>query len=529
MARRMMKRAQRQAVLAAIARREWLLQMVALTATGCGRATGRASSHDSTLTIAYWGEQHALSPYEDDSAKFLMFLPLVGLDAKGDLRGRLADRWELSADYHEWTYHLRRGVRWHDGTPVTAHDIKFTADLFTADPLWHNGNDNSFPLGESVTVIDDSTVRIRYPGDPGDDPTYAVYLPKHLLEGLDAAHWADWDFWKHPVGNGPFRFVRFSPQTMMELEANPDFYAGKPRIERVVLQFGGRGLTNLLAGTVDLIPGVLPNTDILTVAADERFRVYSGYPGFFGVSFGSILWKGDHPLFRDRRVRQALTLAINRQELLGVLNYPRDTPIVDAPYQLDRLRRGDLPAPLPYDPAQAALLLEQVGWRLGAADGIRRREGRPFQFTMLIRANQEESPAAVYVQNQLRRVGVQMDIQALDSGVVRARRNGGNFEAELTFHSFGPSQLRAYFAPNSRVGYPNAKLVELADRLSVTAEPQALDRIRRDIAQIFRTDLPMTFLFPYEAATFAHRRLRGLNSPWRVDPFSIMEELWIEE
>ena len=260
--------------------------MLALTAASCHRAEDRASSRDSTVTIPYWGDQHALSPSEDESAKFLMFLPLVTLDAHGDLRGRLADRWEHSPDYREWTYHLRRSVSWHDGTPVTAHDIKFTADFFTS----LSSNSNSFPPGTSVAVIDDSTVRIRYPGDPGDSPTWSVYYPKHLVDGLDAAHWADWDFWKHPVGNGPFRFVRFSPQTMMELEANPDFYAGKPRIERVVVTFerAANNLTDLLAGAVNLIPEASAS-DILRVAADERFRVYYGYQPFKGLA--AIYWK----------------------------------------------------------------------------------------------------------------------------------------------------------------------------------------------------------------------------------------------
>ena len=126
----MMKRAQRQAVLAAIARREWLLQLLALGAAGCRRRTDDpAYSRGNTLVMAY-PEDESLR-YDDLSVQSLYLPRLTAEDENGGLQLLLAQSWEHSADYRECTYHLRTNVRWSDGVPVTAQDVKFTLDLLS--------------------------------------------------------------------------------------------------------------------------------------------------------------------------------------------------------------------------------------------------------------------------------------------------------------------------------------------------------------------------------------------------------------
>ena len=130
MARRSRAVTRKAAVLAAIARREWLLQMLALgAATGYGCRSRPAQVSHSAMTILYGGDEVVFGPR--DSPQFLVFLPLVTRNAKGEFEGRLAERWEHSPDYHSWTIHLRKGIRWEDGVPFTAHDIKFTLDLMS--------------------------------------------------------------------------------------------------------------------------------------------------------------------------------------------------------------------------------------------------------------------------------------------------------------------------------------------------------------------------------------------------------------
>lgn len=496
------------------------LWFLALAADGCRRYEEQAYPRTSTVTVAYCCGERVLSPSMGMPAQFLVFLPLVTRDEKGEFEGRLARRWEHTPDYREWTYHLRTDVRWHDGVPVTAHDIKFSIELLIHPDVLY------YPAGTmSITVLDDSTFTIRYAGSPGPHDWWTVYYPKHLLEELDPKEFSDWEFWTQPVGNGPYRYVRHVRETMMEFDANPEYYRGKPKIERVVLKFvGDAALTELLSGNVDAITDVDP-AQIPRLAADPRFRVYHS----IGYAAHAIYWQHDRPLFWDPRVRRALTLAINRRELLQVLNLPENIPVVDGPFTDRQLRRGQLPEPLPYDPARARALLEATGWRDRNGDGVREREGKEFRFTAIVPATGGWEQIAVFAQDQLRRVGVRMDVQSLEFGTVQGKLRSGEFDAAFTLSGYVPWWLQLDFGEDSPISYQNAEVVELIDRVQLTADPDARDRIYRELTEIFRADVPVTFLVPAVGNDVAHRRIRGLSSPYRPDPIWYMEDLWLED
>ena len=512
------------ALLRQIARRQWILEcasLLALAAAGCRRE--RALAAHSTITVFYF-EEAAIGPSWDMPAKFLVFLPLTARNAKGELEGRLAERWEHSPDYRDWTVHLRKDVRWHDGVPVTAHDVKFTLDL-----LSHPAVLRVPPGAFSLTVLDDSTYRItchkEAKGIPLDD--WTVYYPKHLLEKLDPTEFYQWDFWTRPVGNGPYRYLRRLPRTMMEFEANPDYYRGKPGIERVVLKFGELSMTEILSGNVDVLPYVT-SMDLLKIKGDPRFRVYT-YVDPGAKIPKAILWNQRHPPFRDARVRRALTLAINRREMHETLNLGEGMPIFDVLYTPGQFRRGEIPDPLPYDPEQAKRLLEEAGWHDTDGDGLREREDKPFRFTLRTTAAEGCDKPAVFIQAQLRRVGIQVDLQVLDATAHDQRVKNGDFEAAIYRRfpggRFGPIE---YFGKDSPIGYHNPRLVALLEQAQATMNPDEIDRIYRETWPIFQADLPMTFHPVAGASTVAHRRVRGLSGPCQ-DPTECMEELWLED
>lgn len=459
-----------------------------------------------------------MNPTVDGYSKFLVFLPLVAMRPDGELEGRLARSWEHSPDWKEWTFHLRTDVRWHDGVPVTAGDVEFTFALL-ANPEVGEFTSHTF---EAVTVQDDSTLTVRYGDSYGiNGLTWEVCLPKHLLQGLDLKNIASWKFWLHPVGDGPYRFLRHVPKTLMEFEANPDYYRGKPRIERVVLRFlGNAGLAELLRGGVDVLYATNP-TNMRVLAKDPRFRVYHSC---CDDTYG-IFWNEHLPLLRDSRVRLALTLAIDRQELRQVLDFPSTLPVVDGPYTERQLRRGDLPVPLPHDTARARVLLEAAGWFDTDGDGVRERDGRPFRFTATVSAGPGRSALAVYVQEQLRRVGVSMEIQPVERG----RPAEGAVEAGIGLMCSCPDGWRLQFGDSSRTGYHNARAAQLLRRLPLGTDWNEEDRIRREVAEIFQADPPATFFFPQPMTMVAHRRIHGLSSLWRADPLMHMDELWLED
>jgi ABC-type transport system substrate-binding protein len=149
---------------------------------GCAGETGRQPGDESTLTILSLFDEHVLGLPYDMLDKFLVFLPLATENEAGELEGRLAQSWEHSDDLRAWTIFLRSDIRWHDGVPVTAHDVKFTLDLMKRpDVLWAD------PDAFEVRVLDDTSYTITYRkpsiGNPLD--SWTVYYPKHLLEGLE--------------------------------------------------------------------------------------------------------------------------------------------------------------------------------------------------------------------------------------------------------------------------------------------------------------------------------------------------------
>ena len=481
----------------------------------------RTRPNDSTVIIGYYGDERIfLHEYWGMEATYLIFLPLVeSMYGYQEPQPALAERWTHSEDYREWTFYLRQNVKWHDGVPVTAHDIKFTTDL-----RW------KLNLAEgTVEILDEYAFKITYPEPKNVLDDSAVYYPKHLLDELDPEEFYDWDFWTHPVGNGPYRYVRHVPETMVEVEANPDYYRGMPKIERVILKFGGDTLTELMSGNVDAV-GEMNRLDLLAIKNDSRFRTYYGW----GNTVSAIYWNHNHSLFQSPEIRRALTLAINRLELAKVLNYPEDIPIRDTIVTIRQFMQGDYPYPLPNDPEQSRKILEKHGWLDTDGDGIRERGGKEFHFTALVSSSLPGAKeTSIYVQDQFRKIGVHMEIQPLEANLLKRHIRTSDFEAlfflihgSLTQPNFGDAKI---FGKESPLGYTNPEMIRLLDMALLEMDPDKLDRIYKEIMPIFIKDMPMTLLLPQVYISIAHKRIKGLKDQIRVDPVWNMEHLWIEE
>ncbi len=499
--------------------------LVAALVLGCGpdgNADRRRIDSASTLTLAYCCDSEAFSPAMDVDAKFLVFLPLMGGVEVGEEEGMLAERWEVSEDHRTFTFHLRPGLRWQDGAPVTARDVAFTVQLMRHPEV--TMIDPSSVI--SAVALDDSTVAIAH-AEPTDVVQYwswYVIWPEHLLAGRDPARFYDWDFWQAPVGNGPYRFARHAPRVMTELEAVEEFPLWRPRISRVVLKFSeSAGLTELLAGAVDVVE-VRPE-EALKLVGDDRFRAYYGFHGFTATA---LQWRNDHPLFRDARVRRALTMAVDRRELLRALDLPAETPVFDGIYTHRQIVRGELPPALPFDPGRADMLLEEAGWRDTDGDGVRDRAGHPFRFTALVAGPELQGPGLL-LQHALGRIGVAMELQVHERTVVRDRVRSGDFEAHLGGIGNAPGGLHLTLGEESRLGYRNAEVARLVDEARTEPDPDVRDALYGEISALLQQDPPVLWLHPRVTMRAAHRRVRGLRSPDRVNPILALRHLWLEE
>lgn len=499
-------------------RRQWgpitgfaatLVPAVILTACGAAPAADEAS----ILTIAYPGDERLLSPYWDMPAKFLVFEPLMEVDSAGEIRGALARRWEHSSDYRATTFHLRTDVRWHDGVPFTAHDVKFTLDLAGhPDALM-------FSTGvDSVQVHDDSTATVHY--KPGANPfdAWTVYYPKHLLEGLDPASWAEWDFWKTPVGTGPYRVRRHLPRTLIELEANPDYFRGEPSVGTIRLRLGPNALTELLAGNVDILTEV-QHGEVPKLRGDPRFRIYERYNP---SAYQMLLLNADAGPFADMRVRRALTVAVDRRELARLLDYPEDVPLTNAVFTSRLFLRGELAPALPHDAEGARRMLAEAGWRDRDGDGVVDRHGRPLRFTALASAQWERH--AILIKEQLERVGVRMEIDMREA-VRPPMLERDDWEAAFMIVPQNPRVLRFI----TERGDASPALTALIDSAAASVHPDERDRLYRRIAPLLTELSPHVHLLPLLERSVMHRRVRGMQTPFRADPVWYAADLWLEE
>jgi peptide/nickel transport system substrate-binding protein len=460
----------------------------------------------------------------------LMFEPLFGWDRDGNIEGRLVKAWEHSPDGRTWTYHLRTDVRWHDGTPFTTRDIEFT-HRFRVSRL-----ENPNRWTDSLVVLDDSTFQrvFHEAGVPLDE--WTVFLPSHLVSELDPDESWDWDFNFRPVGNGPYRYVRHVSQTMIELEANPDYYLGEPAIDHLILRLGGgEPIIELKAGSVDLAAfGTVNVNHIPSLTQDPELEYY--WRTANGVAV--LSWNLRDPIISDRRVRRAIAHAVDRSEIAAVMDFPADVPFRDVPLTEAQRLRGEGPAPLPFDPRRSRQLLDEAGWLDTEGDGIREKDGRALSIEVQTAGDGMEM--LVILQAQLRKIGIHLDIvpNAAVGDVLTAARRGQPVEVGEIQAVFGEwGRCPNHFSPllgyppdrNSAFGYRNEILIELADAMERAIIPDEMDELCRQTWPIFQEDQPFLFLIPGLWLSAAHKRVKGLQNGTRVWASSNIVDLWIEE
>jgi peptide/nickel transport system substrate-binding protein len=351
------------------------------------------------------------------------------------------------------------------------------------------------------------------------------------LKDLDPAEFRSWEFWTQPVGNGPFRYVRHVPETMVELEANPDYYLGRPSLDRVQIKFtsggqGQSGVMELLAGNVDLVSRISP---IQAGMLREEPRLNSYY--VYQALSVWLIWNFTDARFSDLRVRQALAHAVDRTELQRVLGFPDGVPVTDGVFFLCDPQNIQVVEPYAYDPERAQKLLAEAGWQDSDGDGVLDRDGEAFAFTLLLHS--DAVTAATFVQDQLRRIGIDMQLQTLDWSLVNARFDAGDFEATIPPIT---SPERRVVAMDSPLGLLNRELAQAVD--AATIEPD-LDR-RLQLWKIagdrYRDLAPALFLHSVVHVLMADERLMGIGEPgtivrrmsWR-HAFGGLEHLWVSD
>jgi len=477
------------------------------------------------LTILYIGDERIFhqDTWGMEASKWI-FLPLVTSegDPKGVIHPVLAKSWTHTDDYKTWTVDLREDVYWHDGVQMTAHDIKFSLDL---KKKVFGGYDS----GLNCIVIDEFTFKLHNDKPISELPSWEVYYPKHLLEGLDTNNYYNWAFWKNPIGNGPYKFVRNIPKTMVEVEANPNYFGSPPKVKRAILKFSqSPSLLELLSGNVDAVT-FAPRDFLFKLNKDSRFASYY----WFRSEVETVFWNHNNFLFTDARVRKALTMAIDRAELSEVLNYPKNVPIADVIYSYHQRLNNDIPKSCPYNPSSAIELLKKCGWIDSDGDGTLDKNGIDFKFILKTSVNalQEHKSMPIYIQDKFRTIGINMEIETVDQSTSRQLLKKGDYDAVLAvfYNSLDNFQfIKTCLGDNSYLGYNNPELNRLFEQIEATGDKIKIDSLYKKTFPIFQRDMPVTFVLPWVQTHIVNKNIKGLQNKFKADPVLFLESLWIE-
>jgi peptide/nickel transport system substrate-binding protein len=455
----------------------------------------------------------------------LIYDGLVKTDKDLNLAPAMAQSWTYSRDCLDLTFKLRQDIKWHDGYPFTSADVVFTYQAMI-NPKTPAPFKEGFLLVKSVDAPDAYTVRVHY------DKPYAravetwgtSILPKHLLQSFaDAGTLRESPQNSQPVGTGPYRFQEWKPGEKVVLVANPDFYEGRPYLSRIVYRVIPSQATIFLELKANGVDYVNTLTGIQYARQTEYPAFRKAYHKFrYPASDYTFLgFNLKDPRFADRRVREAFAHAINKQELIdGVrLGLAREAT---GPIRPGTWAYTDKVTRFAYDPEKAKALLAEAGWKDRDGDGlVEDRTGKPF--TLTIRTNQgndERKKIAEIVQQRLKEVGVQADIQLIEWAAfikefVKPRRfevvvlglgTGIDPDQFVVWHSSqrGPDQM-------NRTGYDNPEVDRLLEAGRMSCVQSERVRYYHRIQEILAEDLPMIFLYYRDALPVVASRVRGVS------------------
>ena len=371
-----------------------------------------------------------------------MFLHLVTFSPGGRISGdnamlpSLAKSWRR-IDPLTLVFELDARARWQDGAPVTPHDVVYTWELAN-NPAVARDQSRLEPIA-SVEPAGDRAVRVRFKRAFAEQVyTFGFLmqpLPSHLLERTAPQAIAASEFARHPVGDGPFRFERRVPGQLIELHADSNFFLGRPTIARVifrVVEDPNTRLTYFLSGETDIFDNITPAA-IEQVRSRPDARLVDVPSGDLVYLLFNTRSRADttrpHPLFADPRVREALTLALDRQTI-ATATFGPGTPVPDAAQS--QLWKWITPSGITStsgDVARARALLAQAGWRDANGDGVLDRNGTSLRFTLVYSsASTFRHTIALMVQQMWRNVGAQVDLERVEPAVYRPQIEASHWD-----------------------------------------------------------------------------------------------------
>lgn len=471
---------------------------------GCGRHN---TSDPSSLTFLIESNPTNLDPRfatDSQSQKIdaLLFSSLLERDDQMNFHGDLADSWS-APDPLTYTFHLRAGVHFHDGRPLTPADVKYTFDSIL-NPASRSPKRGAFRMIASVETPDAATV-VFHLTEP-----YASFLWNLARPAIGIVpREPGADFSRNPIGSGPFRFVSQSQDEEVILERSPDYFRGAARIDRVRFRVVPDAVVRALElrkGSADLEMSSL-SPDMIPVLARQPALAVTEHPG---TNFGYFGFNLEDPILAKREVRQALAFATDREALIRYLLHGEA-----------RLASGILPpnhwayepnvAQYTLDPAHAAKILDAAGFP-------RKPDGTRFHLTLKTSTEEQARLIGAVLQEQWRRIGVDLELRPLELATLLSDAARGNFQ--LTYSRWvgannDPDVFEFVFSSKrfppdgaNRGHYRNPRIDALVGQIRVEADREKRKVLCSEVQKILADDLPYLPLW-FTDVVSVHRRSLG--------------------
>lgn len=483
-----------------------LVMVLSLAACGSG---GSADDNSSGTTLVYGSADYTrINPAMDEHGEInlLLFNGLTAHDGNDQIVPGLAETWDYDEQTYTYTFHLREGVKWHDGEPFTADDVKFTIEAIM-DP--ENGSENApnYEDVEEITVIDAQTVAFRL-----TEPNVAFLeymtmgiLPQHLLAGQDMQ---ESDFFRSPVGTGPYKLESWDAGQSIVLVKNEDYYLGAPKIDRVIFKIvpdDNAQAVQLQSGELDL--ALLDPKNAQSFAGMDGYTLYdmttADYRGIL-FNFANDYWTA------NRDIIPAICYAIDRQAIVDSVllgeGMPAYGPLQRNIYNDESVEHYD------YNPDKARAILEDAGCTLGA-DGFYTRGGEQLAFTISVMSGEQDRiDIAQAAAQQIRAIGINCTVEIpaqMDWGGQMACLIGWGspFDADdHTYKVFGTDKGANYSS------YSNAAVDEALTKARQSDDPAVRKAYYADFQQALAADPAYAFICYIDANYVAKSNIKGIDT-----------------
>jgi peptide/nickel transport system substrate-binding protein len=503
------------------------------TAAPAPTAVPKPAGPSGSLVYVSLAEPSRLNPIvaPDVQTKAILtaiFDSLVRVNDKMELEPELAASVDVAPDGKTYSFKLRPGVKWHDGRDLTSADVKFTFDTIRNPDVKGTIAKTDYAAVDEIATPDPASVVFRL---KSADASFLSKLaigvaPKHLLDGQDPMNA---EFNRKPVGSGPYRVDEWAAGQQIVLRANPDYFGTKPTIDRVVYKLvkDSNILTvQLTNGEADA--GALPAADVARVRREGKLGIAESVDAntYIGMQL-------ENPLFQDRRVRQALSYAIDRKAIVEKL-LDGNALIATSDVMPNSWAYNGGVNKYDRDAAKAQALLDEAGWKKGA-DGMREKDGQKLKFVLLSNSGDKTREEIIlYVRQQWREIGVDVEPQFLElNAFINERVLKSNFEAIFlsTSVAVDPDMSRRYHSRslangNNFLRFKNPEVDALLDKGLATPGQAERKPIYFQIQQIIADEAVILPLY-YPKVTYATRQgIQGFkpapqNAFWNIEEWRL--------